>query len=384
MFKIDFTPSLNILFLHSVIQFPNLYLTSTNAFVFLIVYSLEKNSPLKRKITLKHIARELGVSISTVSKALKNSEEIGSDTKEKVQAFAKLYNYKPNNIAISLKNKRTKNIGVIIPDIVHHFFTTVFRGIEKYANAKGYNVIVCVSDESFDKEVINMELLANGSIDGFIMALSSGTQLKNDYNHLKEVTEQGIPLVLFDRVAEDIVCDKVIINDRKGAYNAVTKFIKDGRKRIALITSEDYISVSRERAAGYKEALLDNGIGYNEDLILKFPSMEISENLIEDFFERKKVDAVLSVNEIFAIHSMRYVQSKGLKIPEDISFIGFTDGLLSKYASPGLTAIAQHGEQMGEIAAEILIEKIENDIEEETYVTRVLEPTLIERGSTVN
>jgi LacI family transcriptional regulator len=373
-----------VLFLHTVIEYSNLYLTGTNALVFLVVYSLEKKSHLKRKITLKHIARELGVSISTVSKALKNSEEIGSDTKEKVQAFAKLYNYKPNNIAISLKNKRTKNIGVIIPDIVHHFFTTVFRGIEKYANAKGYNVIVCVSDESFDKEVINMELLANGSIDGFIMALSSGTQLKNDYNHLKEVTEQGIPLVLFDRVAEDILCDKVIINDRKGAYNAVTKFIKDGRKRIALITSEDYISVSRERAAGYKEALLDNGIGYNEDLILKFPSMEISENLIEDFFEREKVDAVLSVNEIFAIHGMRYIQSKGLKIPKDISFIGFTDGLLSKYASPGLTAIAQHGEQMGEIAAEILIEKIENDMEEETYVTRVLEPTLIERGSTVN
>ena len=345
---------------------------------------MKKYSPLKRKITLKHIARELGVSISTVSKALKNSEEIGSDTKEKVQAFAKLYNYKPNNIAISLKNKRTKNIGVIIPDIVHHFFTTVFRGIENYANAKGYNVIVCVSDESFDREVINMELLANGSIDGFIMAISSGTQLKNDYNHLKEVTEQGIPLVLFDRVAEDIKCDKVIINDRKGAYNAVTKFIKDGRKRIALITTEEYISVSRERATGYRDALLDNGMEYNENLILKFPSMEINEQLIEDFFAREKVDAVLSVNEIFAIHSMRYVQGKGLKIPEDISFIGFTDGLLSKYASPGLTAIAQHGEQMGEIAAEILIEKVENHMEEETYVTRVLEPTLIERGSTFN
>jgi len=357
---------------------------SANAFVLLIVYLFEKNSLLKRKITLKHIARELEVSISTVSKALKNSEEIGTDTKEKVQAFAKLYNYKPNNIAISLKNKRTKNIGVIIPDIVHHFFTTVFRGIEKYANAKGYNVIVCVSDESFDKEVINMELLANGSIDGFIMALSSGTQLKNDYNHLKEVTEQGIPLVLFDRVAEDIKCDKVFINDRKGAYNAVTKFIKDGRSRIALITTEDYISVSRERAIGYKQALSDNGLAYNEDLILKLPSMEIDERAIEDFFEREKVDAVLSVNEIFAIHSMRLVQSKGLKIPEDISFIGFTDGLLSKYASPGLTAIAQHGEEMGEIAAEILIEKVENDLEEETFVTKILEPTIIERESTVN
>lgn len=339
---------------------------------------------MKKKITLKHIARELGVSISTVSKALKNSEEIGTDTKEKVQAFAKLYNYKPNNIAISLKNKRTKNIGVIIPDIVHHFFTTVFRGIEQYANAKGYNVIVCVSDESFDKEVINMELLANGSIDGFIMALSSGTQLKNDYNHLKEVTEQGIPLVLFDRIAEDIKCDKVYINDKKGAYNAVTKFINEGRKRIALITTKDYISVSRERTVGYQEALSDNGLVYNENLILKLPSMEIDEKLIEDFFERENIDAVLTVNELFAIHSMRLVQSKGLKIPEDISFIGFTDGLLSKYASPGLTAVAQHGEHMGEIAAEMLIEKIESELEEETYATRVLEPTLIERGSTVN
>ncbi|MGB7394627.1 MAG: LacI family DNA-binding transcriptional regulator, partial [Pricia sp.] len=146
---------------------------------------------MKRKITLKDIARELEVSISTVSKALKNSEEIGRDTKERVQAFAKLYNYRPNNIAVSLKNKRTKNIGVIIPDIVHHFFTTVFRGIEKYANKKGYNVIICVSDESFDREVINMEMLANGSIDGFIMSLSAETQRKKDFNHLREVTDQG-------------------------------------------------------------------------------------------------------------------------------------------------------------------------------------------------
>lgn len=339
---------------------------------------------MKRKITLKHIARELGVSISTVSKALKNSEEIGAETKEKIQAYAKLYNYKPNNIAISLKNKRTKNIGVIIPDIVHHFFTTVFRGIENYANTKGYNVIVCLSDESFDKEVINMELLANGSIDGFIMALSAGTQLKGDYNHLKEVTEQGIPLVLFDRVTDEINCDKVVINDREGAYQAVTKFIRDGRKKIALITTEEYLSVSRDRGAGYRQALWDHGLEYDEGLILKFPTMEIDEKTIEDFFNRIKVDAVLSVNEIFAIESMRFVQTQGLRIPEDISFIGFTDGILSKYASPGLTAVAQHGEQMGEIAAQMLIEKIEVEAEEESYVTKILEPTLIERGSTRN
>jgi len=275
---------------------------------------------LKKKITLKHIARELEVSISTVSKALKNSEEISRDTKEKIQAFAKLYNYKPNNIAISLKNKRTKNIGVIIPDIVHHFFTTVISGIEKYANAKGYNVIVCLSDESFDKEVINMEMLANGSIDGFVMSLSSETQLKNDYNHLKEVTEQGIPLVLCDRVTDQISCDKVIIDDKEGAYMAVQKLIESGRKRIALITTENYLSVSKDRTAGYVKAIEDNGLEVNEDLILRLKHMEVDEQAIDLFFNDLDVDAVLCVNEIFAIYSMRIIQKMGLKIPEDVSF----------------------------------------------------------------
>lgn len=341
---------------------------------------------MKRKITLKHIAKELDVSISTVSKALKNSEEISRDTKEKIQAFAKLYNYKPNNIAISLKNKRTKNIGVIIPDIVHHFFTTVFRGIEKYANEKGYNVIVCVSDESFDKEVINMEMLANGSIDGFIMALSAETQLKNDFNHLKEVTEQGIPLVLFDRVTDEISCDKVVINDYEAAYMAVKKLIDNGRKKIALVTTESYFNVSEKRSEGYYKALRDHNIAVDEKLILRLPFQYEEEEESKKFFMENEMDAVLCVNEIFAIRSMRHAQKKGLRIPEDISFIGFTDGMLSKFSSPRLTSVAQHGEQMGEIAAEMLIEKVENESEEEeeTFRTEVLKATLIERESTIN
>ena len=142
---------------------------------------------MKRKVTLKQIAKELDVSISTVSKALRDSSEISEDTRQKVQAFAKLYNYKPNLIALSLKNKKTKTIGIIIPEIVHHFFATVISGIEHIANEKGYNVIVCLSDESFDKEVINMEMLANGSIDGFIMSLSKETQQKKDFHHITEV-----------------------------------------------------------------------------------------------------------------------------------------------------------------------------------------------------
>ncbi|MDC6351171.1 LacI family DNA-binding transcriptional regulator [Zeaxanthinibacter sp. PT1] len=339
---------------------------------------------MKRKITLKHIARELDVSISTVSKALKNSEEISRETKEKIQAFAKLYNYKPNNIAISLKNKKTKNIGVIIPDIVHHFFTTVFRGIEKYANDKGYNVIVCVSDESFDKEVINMEMLANGSIDGFIMALSAETQLKNDFNHLKQVTDQGIPLVLFDRVTDEVNCDKVVIDDQAAAHMAVSKMIADGRKRIALVTTENYLNVSSKREDGYKQALQEHNIPVREELILRLPYQYEDEKLSEVFFATQEVDAVLCVNEIFAIRTIRFLQDNQLQVPTDVSVIGFTDGILSRLSNPTLSSVAQHGEEMGTIAAKMLIDKVESDVEEgdEQYHTEVVEATLIEREST--
>ncbi len=337
----------------------------------------------KRIITLKHIAKELDVSISTVSKALKNSDEISRDTKEKIQAFAKLYNYKPNNIAISLKNKRTKNIGVIIPDIVHHFFTTVIRGIEKYANLQGYNVIVCLSDESFDKEVINMEMLANGSIDGFIMSLSAGTQEREDYNHLREVTEQGIPMVLFDRVANEIECDKVVIDDQLGAYMATKKLIDEGRRRIVLLTTYDYFSVSRERNKGYVKALEDHDINVDDGFILKLPYMDIDENVVEEFLLNVKADAVLSTNEIFGVYSLRVLQDKGLRIPEDVSVIGFTDGLLARYANPSITSVAQHGDKMGEMAVKMLIERIEND-EDTNYKTKIIEPTLVERNSTIN
>ena len=341
--------------------------------------------PLKKKITLKHIARELDVSISTVSKALKNSHEISRDTREKIQAFARLYNFKPNNIAISLKNKRTKNIGVIIPDIVHHFFTTVFRGIEHYANDKGYNVIVCVSDESFDKEVINMEMLANGSIDGFIMALSAETQQRNDFNHLKEVTGQGIPLVLFDRVTDELDCDKVIIDDRAAARMAVEHLITAGKRRIALFTTESYLNVSAKRENGYTEALQVAGIPIDESLILRLPYQFEEESLSEAFFSGQQFDAILCVNEIFAVRAMRIAQKHGFRIPEDISVIGFTDGLLSKYATPTLTTVAQHGEQMGEMAARMLIEKVEREYDEEdpaSFRTEIISVSLIERDST--
>ncbi len=340
---------------------------------------------MKPKITLKDIARELDVSISTVSKALKNSKEISKETRDKIKAFAKFYNYRPNNIALSLKNKRTKNIGVVIPDIVHHFFTTVFRGIEKYANAMGYNVIVCISDESYDKEVINMEMLANGSIDGFILSLSAETQKKNDFTHLKELLDQGIPIVLFDRITSEIDCDKVILNDFEAAGDSVTHFVKAGAKKIALITTEKYFNVSESRKEGYLAALKLNNMALDDRLILTLPHDRDNTNLITEFFQNNDVDAVLCVNEIFAIQCMSILQYIGFNIPEDISIIGFTDGILSKFSSPKLSTVAQHGEKMGELAAKLLIQRMESvELVEEPFKTEVINATLVKRGSTIN
>ena len=185
---------------------------------------------MKKRTTLKQLARELDVSISTVSKALKNSPEISQDTIDKVK-LCKIIELRPNNIALSLKNRKTKPIGIIIPDIVHHFFTKVIKGVENYANAHGYNVIVGLSNESFSNEVINMEMLANGSIDGFIISMSRETMQRQDYQHFTECLNEGIPLVMFDRIANEIPCDKVAVDDTKGARIATETLLKKGAKK---------------------------------------------------------------------------------------------------------------------------------------------------------
>ncbi|KAF2329738.1 LacI family DNA-binding transcriptional regulator [Flavobacterium ginsenosidimutans] len=342
---------------------------------------------MKRKITLKQIAKELDVSISTVSKSLRNSLEIGEETRLKVQAFAKFYNYKPNNIALSLKNRKTKSIGIIIPEIVHYFFSTVINGIEQVANEYGYSVVICVSDDSFDKEVLNMEMLANGSIDGFIMSLSKETQYKGDFHHITEVINQGMPVVMFDRVTNDILCDKVIIDDKAAAYEAVQSLIDNGRKKIALVTTVDYVSVGKLRTDGYEKALLDNGIAFSEDLIIKIEDVDTCEITISELLHARAFDAVFAVNELFAVTIIKTANKMGLKVPEDLAVIAFTDGIISKYSTPTITTVSQSGEKMGSKAAKMLIERLEaeeDDDEEHTenYTTEVIETHLIKREST--
>ncbi|WP_426064514.1 LacI family DNA-binding transcriptional regulator [Flavobacterium sp. DSP2-3-1] len=339
---------------------------------------------MKRKITLKQIAKELDVSISTVSKSLRNSLEIGEETRLKVQAFAKFYNYKPNNIALSLKNRKTKTIGIIIPEIVHHFFSTVINGIEHVANENGYSVIICLSDDSFDKEVLNMEMLANGSIDGFIMSLSKETQFRGDFHHIIEVINQGMPVVMFDRVTNDILCDKVIIDDQSAAYEAVQSLIDKGRKKIALVTTVDYVSVGKLRTDGYIKALLDNDIPFNENLIIKIEDVDTCEITIGKLLEDKAIDAVFAVNELFAVTIIKTANKVGLNVPRDLAVIAFTDGIISKYSTPTITTVSQNGIKMGNKAAKMLIERLESeeDEEDENYKTEVIETHLIEREST--
>lgn len=301
-----------------------------------------------------------------------------------MQAFAKLYNYKPNNIALSLKNRKSKTICIIIPEIIHHFFATVISGVEHVANKKGYNVIVCLSDESFDKEVINMEMLANGSIDGFIMSLSKETQQKRDFHHITEVINQGMPVVMFDRITNDILCDKVIIDDNLAAFNATQYLIDKGFKKIALLTTIDYVSVGKLRTEGYIKALQNNDISVDENLILKIEDTDNFESSIEALILNNDIDAIFAVNEIFAVTAIKTATRLGKKVPEDLSIIGFTDGIISKYSSPSITTVSQNGIKMGEKAAIMLIEKLEIEEEdyEEQYKTEVIETELIEREST--
>jgi len=349
---------------------------------------------MKRKVTLKQIARELDVSISTVSKALRNSKEISEDTKQKVQAFAKLYHYRPNNIALSLKNRRTNTIGIIIPEIVHHFFSKVIRGIELVANNRGYNVIVGLSNESFAKEVINMDMLASGSIDGFILSISKETLLQQDYHHFNEIINQGMPIVMFDRIVNEVNCDKVIVDDLKGSKKAVEKLVSNGCKNIAIVTTKDYVSVGKLRTQGYLEALEENELLPKANLILKIDveldsedHLDDLEKEIEQFFKsNKKIDGIFAVNELYALVAMKVVRKLGFDIPGDIQVVGFTDGVLSKHATPSLSTVSQHAQKMGEKAADLLIDRLElevkNEEEEEHYQTIVIETELIEREST--
>lgn len=339
---------------------------------------------MKAKATLKQIAKELNVSVSTVSKALNDSPEISEQTKVKIKEYAKLKNYKPNVIGLNLKNRKTKTIGVIIPNILNSFFAKVFSGIEKIADEKGYNVIMCISNESLEKEAHTLEMLSNGTIDGFILSVSEEAQKQNSYDHFKEIINDGTPIVMFDRIAEGIDCDKVVVNDFDSALDSTQLLIDLGCKNIALLSSIDNLSVGKLRFEGYLKALEKNKIPVNNNLIIRTDSEEDLKEQMEALFANNKIDGIFALEENDSVAALRMGLKKGYKIPEELCIIGFADGILaSRRLSPSLTTVSQHGIEIGEAAAKLLIKRLEDVSEEEPpYETKVIKTVLKERETT--
>lgn len=337
---------------------------------------------MKSKATLKQIAKELGVSVSTVSKALNDSSEISEPTKKRIQEYAKLKNYKPNVIGLNLKNRSTKTIGVIIPNILNSFFAKVFSGIEKVADEKGYKVITCISNESLEKEIGALEMLSNGTIDGFILSISEEAQKLEQFGHFKSIINEGTPIVMFDRTTDEVNCDKVIVDDLDSAVNAMEHLIKTGCKNIALFSSIDNLSVGKLRAKGFYKAIESKGLVVNEDLVILTDNADDFDAKITAFFTKNKVDGVFAVDEHAAVMAMKYGIKNGLRIPDELSIIGFADGVWSRRMTPSLSTVSQHGPEIGEVAAKMLIEKLENKEDEYLYKTTIIKTELRQREST--
>jgi LacI family transcriptional regulator len=335
-------------------------------------------------VTLKQLAKELNVSISTVSKALNNSEEIGAETVKRVKELAALYNYKPNKVALSLKQNKTKTIGVIIPDVLNHFLAKVLFGIEREATEQGYNIITCISNESLEKEISSLQLLANGSVDGFILAVAKETQVKNEIAHFVKAINQGLPIVMFDRVANDVLCDKVIVDDFEATYNATKKLISENRTHIAFMSNIDDLSVGKLREKGFLKAI--NEEAKVKGIVLKINRLEDSQQKISGFLEENKtIDGVISADNSSGIIAINTALSSGLKVPEDLSVIGYTSKSMSNHCIPRLTTIRQHAKDIGACAAQLLIKRLQNkSMDDLDYSTKIIKTSLVQGGSTLS
>lgn len=333
------------------------------------------------QITIKDIARILGISPSTVSRALKDHPDINVDTKKAVNELAIKLKYRPNAVALSLKNSRSNTIGVIIPEIVHYFFSSVISGIDDVASEKGYTVIICQSNESYDREVANARTLLSHRVDGILVSISKET---HTFDHLIDLQEGGIPLVFFDRIAPEVNADLVIIDDLEASYKATRHMIENGRKRIAHFAGPQSLLIGRDRLQGYLNALTEAGLPIDNRLIIEADDFEKARNAVVKLIDAGTVpDGIFAVNDLTAIGAMQTLQKKGYKIPDDISIVGFSDGRFSGITDPNLTSVDQHGYEMGTTAAEILFKRILSN--EGIYLpeVKILNADLIVRGSSL-
>lgn len=319
------------------------------------------------KVTLKKIAETLGLSTATVSKALKDYGDISPKTKLKVKELAATLNYKPNSFAQSLRNQESKIIGLIIPEIVHHFFANIIMGVIRTAEKNGYLVITLQSDESYKIEKKQIELLLNRNVDGILISLADNTV---NYKHIKEIRQAGVPIVLYDKISKSIDCHKVVIDDQKAAFNATEHLIDCGCKRIAHVRGSLKPQTTIDRFIGYKNALKAHNIPFDSSIVFETEHLTYEDGKqIADIIalNHKDIDGIFAFTDLLATGIMVGLKEYGYNVPEDVSIIGFSNWFLTTITSPTLSTVDQPGFQMGEKAFELLLEEI-NDIKNKNKV----------------
>ena len=338
---------------------------------------------MNAQVTIKDIARELEISPSTVSRALKDHPDISPKTKKAVNDLAEKLHYQPNSIALSLRKSKTDTIGIIIPEFVHFFFSTVISGIEDVAYQQGYNVIISQSNESYEREVSDTQSMVSHRVDGLLVSMSKETK---DTAHFKELTERGIPLVFFDRICPELHTSRIIIDDFEAGFKATEHLILTGKRKIAHLFGDLNLLICKNRYEGYRAALEKYGLPFHEKLASYAGMLELepAKELMHQLLDLPEVpDGVFAHNDVVAYGAMLAIKERGIRIPEECAVIGFSDWQFSSFVEPGLSTISQSGFEMGQAAARLLLDQMENGNEDYVPQTKVIPTRLVVRGSTV-
>ena len=321
----------------------------------------------KPQITIKDIARALNVSPSTVSRALKDNPDISRETRDLIHAYADAHNYKPNAQAVNLRAGRSNTIGVIVPQMVHHFFSCVLSGIEQAASKAGYHIIVAQSNESYEQEVKIVQSFLATRVCGVIASLAKETAR---YDHYQELLNNNIPIIFYDRICTGIKTERVVVDDYAGSFAAVEYMIQTGCKRIFFYGASPHLEITKNRRNGYLDAMKKYKIQVDDTM------MAITPDLLE---KPDRPDGFFAINDETAAGILYACKLVGLKVPDEVSICGFTDGAIAQNTDPKLTTVGQHGEEVGTNAFDILHEKLEDNMK---APNRIVRTNLIVRGTT--
>lgn len=337
----------------------------------------------KTNITMKDIARELGVSVATVSRALQGSPRISAVQRERIQAYAREHKFIPNTVAESLRRSKVspqKIIGVIVPQITHYYFSSILSGIEEAASERGYSIIVAQSDERYEREVRICESFMGHKVCGVIVSQAKDTMR---YDHFQKLLDLGLPLVFYDRICTGLNTSRVVVDDYQGAFTAVTHLIETGCRRIAFYGSGMHLEISKNRFNGYRDALQKAGLSVDSSLQFECDNRATAEEITPALLIRPdRPDAVFAVNDDTAIGVLYTAKRMGLTVPEELSICGFTNGERAIACDPMLTTVEQRGHRVGEDAVNILLDHVEGKVPADKVERRVVKTRLVIRGTT--